>query len=196
MHIHFIGAQITGKSYMVKAIGKRWCCETRAETAREELIRMGVDLDILRKDLDLMNEYQWNIFYNQRKKEFEAPEWCVFDRCALDNVAYAAEYAEMVADLVDSEDFKNYLKYIRKATLFFLRPQKSFLSKADDGTRKNLSWDSVMRIDGMIKFILEVYRVPYHLISTPSMQERVRKVENVVGSLEEVREKVKKSREV
>jgi nicotinamide riboside kinase len=194
MHVHFCGAQITGKSELVQILGKRWGCETRAETAREELVRMGVDLLHLRKNLEKMNEYQWSIFHRQSQKEYESPKWCVFDRCALDNVAYAAEYASMVADLIESVDFRKYVEYIRNAKIFFLRPQRSYLSGADDGTRKNLSWDSVVRIDGMVKFIFESMRVPYIPIDTPSMQERVILVESCVGNMDYIKGEIEKER--
>ena len=40
-----------------------------------------------------------------------------------------------------------------------------------------MSWESVLRIDGMIKLLLEMHRVAYLPIESVSMQERVRAVE-------------------
>ena len=53
----------------------------------------------------------------------------------------------------------------------------------EDGVRAGLDWDSVVRIDGMVKLLLEQYRIHYLPIDTPSMQERVRAVEFVLGRL-------------
>jgi hypothetical protein len=40
-----------------------------------------------------------------------------------------------------------------------------------------VSWESVLRIDGMVKLLLEQHRVSYLPIESVSMQERVRAVE-------------------
>ena len=47
--------------------------------------------------------------------------------------------------------------------------------------RAGVSWDSVLRIDGMVKLMLEQYRVSYLPIESVSMQERVRAVEFVLS---------------
>jgi hypothetical protein len=44
-----------------------------------------------------------------------------------------------------------------------------------------VDWDSVVRIDGMVKLLLEQYRISYLPIDTASMQERVRVVEFVLN---------------
>ena len=44
-----------------------------------------------------------------------------------------------------------------------------------------MSWDSVLRIDGMVKLMLEQYRIKYLPIESVSMQERVRAVEFVLA---------------
>jgi len=59
--------------------------------------------------------------------------------------------------------------------VFFLRPHASLLKA--DGVRAGVSWDEVVRIDGMVKLMLEQYRVKYLPVESVSMQERVRAVE-------------------
>ncbi|HEX2690320.1 MAG TPA: hypothetical protein VHN14_27080, partial [Kofleriaceae bacterium] len=44
-----------------------------------------------------------------------------------------------------------------------------------------VSWDSVLRIDGMVKLMLEQHGITYLPIESVSMQERVRAVEFVLG---------------
>jgi hypothetical protein len=47
--------------------------------------------------------------------------------------------------------------------------------------RAGVSWDSVLRIDGMVKLMLELHGMSYLPIESVSMQERVRAVEFVLG---------------
>jgi len=47
--------------------------------------------------------------------------------------------------------------------------------------RAGVSWESVLRIDGMIKLMLEIHRVPYLPIESVSMQERVRAIDFVLA---------------
>ena len=44
-----------------------------------------------------------------------------------------------------------------------------------------MSWDSVLRIDGMVKLMLEQHQISYLPIESVSMQERVRAVEFVLS---------------
>jgi hypothetical protein len=46
--------------------------------------------------------------------------------------------------------------------------------------RAGVSWDSVLRIDGMVKLMLEQHRISYLPLESVSMQERVRAVEFVL----------------
>src|SRR4030095_16175478 len=70
------------------------------------------------------------------------------------------------------------MKWVSEGIVFFLRPHQSLLK--EDGVRAGVDWDSVVRIDGMVKLLLEQYRIRYMPIDTPSMQERVRAVEFVL----------------
>jgi hypothetical protein len=51
----------------------------------------------------------------------------------------------------------------------------------EDGVRAGVSWDSVVRIDGMVKLMLEQHQISYLPIESVSMQERVRAVEFVLA---------------
>jgi hypothetical protein len=82
----------------------------------------------------------------------------VSDR-AFDNLAYAAEHTLVLADLITGETFKSYAEWVAQGIVFYLRPHQELLK--DDGVRAGLTWDSVLRIDGMIKLMLEQFRIPY-----------------------------------
>jgi hypothetical protein len=67
---------------------------------------------------------------------------------------------------------------VRDGIVFFLRPHQSLLK--DDGVRAGVSWDAVLRIDGMVKLMLEQHGISYLPLESVSMQERVRAVEFVL----------------
>ena len=62
--------------------------------------------------------------------------------------------------------------------MFFLRPHRALL--AEDGVRSGLEWEDVLRIDGMVKLLLEMFGIPYIPVESLAMQERVRLVERVL----------------
>jgi hypothetical protein len=71
------------------------------------------------------------------------------------------------------------MEWVSEGVVFFLRPHPSLL--VNDGVRAGVSWESVLRIDGMVKLLLEQHGVSYLPIESVSMQERVRAVQFVLG---------------
>jgi hypothetical protein len=102
----------------------------------------------------------------------------VSDR-AFDNLAYVAEHTTNAAAMMNDARFRDYMKWVSEGVVFFLRPHQSLLK--EDGVRAGVSWDSVVRIDGMVKLMLEQHGVQYLPIESVSMQERVRAVEFVLA---------------
>ena len=132
----------------------------------------------MRTDIDLVADYQERVFARQVAVEHLHEGRFVSDR-AFDNLAYAAEHTTQVATMMGDQRFADYMKWVSGGTVFFLRPHQSLLR--DDGVRAGVTWESVLRIDGMIKLLLEQHRVSYLPIESVSMQERVRAVEFVLG---------------
>lgn len=137
---------------------------------------MEASLDELRVDLDLVNKYQIEIFRRQFELEKQRGTGFVSDR-AFDNLAYAAEHALILNNLLTEHNqaIIDYISWVNEGTVFFVRPEKGLIKA--DGFRTGLDWDAVVRIDGMIKFVLEASGISYLQISTPSMQERWRVIE-------------------
>jgi hypothetical protein len=146
------------------------------EVARLILAEQETQLDALRTDMELVANYQRRVFERQVQVEKQHNGSFVSDR-AFDNLAYAAEHTTIVADLLGDPRFDEYMRWVSEGIVFFLRPHQSLLK--DDGVRAGVSWDEVVRIDGMVKLLLEQYRVKYLPIESVSMQERVRAVEFV-----------------
>jgi hypothetical protein len=149
-----------------------------SEVARAVLAEMETSLDALRTDMDLVAEYQERVFARQVAVERLHDGRFVSDR-AFDNLAYVAEHTTNAAAMMNDQRFRDYMRWVSEGIVFFLRPHQSLLK--EDGVRAGVSWDSVVRIDGMVKLMLEQHAISYLPIESVSMQERVRAVEFVLG---------------
>lgn len=178
MRIYIVGSHATGKTTLCRYISRRYGLPMITEVARAVLAEMEAAFDALRTDMELVAEYQAQVFARQMAEERMHRGRFVSDR-AFDNLAYAAEHTTIVADLLASTSFAEYMKWVAEGVVLFLRPHPSLLR--EDGVRAGVSWDSVLRIDGMIKLLLEQHRLSYLPIESVSMQERVRAAEFVLG---------------
>jgi len=178
MRIYFVGSHATGKTTLCRYVSRRYGLPMISEVARAILAEMEASLDALRTDMDLVAEYQERVFARQVAVERMHAGRFVSDR-AFDNLAYVAEHTTNAAAMMNDARFHDYMKWVRDGIVFFLRPHQSLLK--DDGVRAGVSWDSVLRIDGMVKLMLEQHSISYLPIESVSMQERVRAVEFVLA---------------
>jgi hypothetical protein len=163
---------------MCRYVSRRYALPMISEVARAVLAEMETSLDALRTDMDLVAEYQERVFARQVAVEHQHAGKFVSDR-AFDNLAYVAEHTTNAATMMNDHRFRDYMKWVSEGIVFFLRPHASLLK--EDGVRTGLSWDAVVRIDGMVKLMLEQHQVSYLPIESVSMQERVRAVEFVLA---------------
>jgi nicotinamide riboside kinase len=177
VRIYFVGSHATGKTTLCRYVSRRYGLPMISEVARAVLAEMETGLDALRTDMDLVAEYQERVFARQVAVERLHDGKFVSDR-AFDNLAYVAEHTTNAAAMMNDQRFHDYMKWVSDGTVFFLRPHPSLLK--EDGVRAGVSWDSVLRIDGMIKLMLEQGRIPYLPIESVSMQERARAVDFVL----------------
>ena len=183
MRIYFVGSHATGKTTMTRWVSRRYGLPMITEVARAVLAELEIDLDSLRTDMERVSDYQRRVFERQIAIERLQEKGFVSDR-AFDNLAYAAEHALVLGEIMSGqsgEDVRKYMEWVGEGLVFFVRPHRSLLK--EDGVRAGVDWDSVVRIDGMVKLLLEQYRIRYMPIDTPSMQERVRAVEFVLARL-------------
>ena len=178
MRIYFVGSHATGKTTLCRYVSQRYGLPMISEVARAVLAEMETGLDALRTDMDLVAEYQERVFARQVAVEKMHDGRFVSDR-AFDNLAYVAEHTTNAAAMMNDQRFHDYMKWVREGIVFFLRPHQSLLK--DDGVRAGVSWDSVLRIDGMVKLMLEQHQISYLPLESVSMQERVRAVEFVLA---------------
>ncbi len=178
MRIYFVGAHATGKTTMTRYVSRKFGLPMITEVARAVLAELETSLDALRTDMDLVAEYQRRVFERQVQVERAQGSGFVSDR-AFDNLAYAAEHTLILADLINADEFRKYAAWVSEGIVFFVRPHKDLLR--EDGVRAGVTWESVLRIDGMIKLMLEQHRIPYLPIESVAMQERARAVDFVLS---------------
>ncbi|MFT4538785.1 MAG: hypothetical protein ACI841_002113 [Planctomycetota bacterium] len=149
-----------------------------SEVARGVLAEMEAQVDGLRTQIDLVNRYQREVFERQIEAEAAQPGSFISDR-AFCNLAYAAQHSTILGEIFSDPRLSSYMESVRDGLVFFLRPHRSLL--ADDGVRERLDWEEVLRIDGMVKLMLEMFSIPHISVASLSMQERIRTCESVLS---------------
>jgi predicted ATPase len=177
MRIYFIGSHATGKTTLCRYVSRSYDLPMISEVARSVLAEMECSFDAMRTDMGLVADYQRQVFQRQVSTEKQHGNAFVSDR-AFDNLAYAADHTTIFAEMVRDPGFAEYMKWVSEGIVFFVRPHKSLL--VEDGVRAGVDWESVVRIDGMVKLLLEMYQVSYLPLESVSMQERVRAVQFVL----------------
>ena len=178
MRVYFVGSHSTGKTTMARYVSRKHNLPMITEVARAVLAELELDFAALRTDIDKVGQYQDEVFKRQVQAE-KGRDKFVSDR-AFDNLAYAAEHSQILPQILggNEQSFKEYAAWVSHGIVFFLRPHKALLT--EDGVRESANWDAVVRIDGMVKFMLEQFSVPYLPIETSSMQERAKIVDYVL----------------
>jgi hypothetical protein len=177
MRVYLVGSHNVGKTTLSRWISETYNLPMITEVARTVLSELELSLDRLRYDLKAVTEYQRQVFTRQIQAE-KGQEHFVSDR-AFDALAYTAEHALGFSKILESSACQEYMKRVASGTVFFVRPHLEILRS--DGVRESPVWEGVVRIDGMIKLLLEMYNIPYMPIASLSMQERVRAVQVVLG---------------
>ena len=138
---------------------------------------MEARLGSLRSGIELINHYQELVLQRQIETEAAQPGSCVSDR-AFCNLAYACHHSTVPGRIATDPRLLNYMQSVREGLVFFLRPHRELI--VADGVRAGLEWEEVVRIDGMVKLLLEMFGVPYIPVQSLAMQERVRMMESVL----------------
>jgi nicotinamide riboside kinase len=177
LRIYLVGAHATGKTTVARWVRDHYGIPMIAEVARGVLAEMEAQLATLRTDIALVDRYQREVFGRQIDAEKAVAGSFVSDR-AFCNLAYAAHHSTILADIFRDRRLAEYMGWVRSGIVFFLRPHRELV--VADGVRAGLEWEEVVRIDGMVKLLLELFDVPYIPVASLSMQERVRLVERVL----------------
>lgn len=178
MRIYICGAHSCGKTTLAHYIADKYKIPMITEVARQVLSENEYNLSSLRTNLDIVDSYQEQVFYRQLSEEKKYAEF-VSDR-SFDNLAYAAQHSRILKKLLDSKELREYIASLREnnVVIFFVRPSKVTLKA--DGVRESLNWDGIVAIDAMVKFLLEMFELPYYQINMDNMQERSRMIDSVL----------------
>lgn len=179
MKVYFVGSHSTGKTTCARYVSGKYKIPMITEVARMILSEKELQLDSLRYDLDLVDDYQSQIFYRQLAEEAKHSEF-VSDR-SFDCLAYAAQHTRVLSKLMMSPELAAYLDVLRApdSFIFFVRPSKATLKA--DGVRESLTWDGVVAIDAMIKLLLEMWELRHFQINIDNMQERVKLIDAILN---------------
>jgi adenylate kinase family enzyme len=179
MKIYMIGAHACGKSTLARYVSKKYNIPLITEVARMVLSEKELQIDELRHNLDIVDDYQSQIFERQISEETKYTNF-VSDR-SFDCLAYSAQHSRIFSDTIKSLKFKEYIEGLKDldSFIFFIRPTKATLR--DDGIRENLSWDGIIAIDAMIKILINMFNLRYFQINTDNMQERVGIIDAVLS---------------
>jgi len=178
VRIYVCGAHSTGKTTLARHIAAHTGLPLLNEVARQVMAEREMTFEQVRADLDAVNKYQRAVFQRQLETEEQTKGGFVSDR-AFDNLAYAARHSEILPELLADPRIEEYFATLRKSLVFFVRPHRSLL--ADDGIREASSWDEVMRIDGMIDFLLAWQCIPAIGISELGLRNRLRSAMTAVN---------------
>lgn len=175
--VYLVGAHATGKTTLARWVRDRYGLPMISEVARRVMAEMEVPIEALRANLHLVNDFQARVFEGQIEAEAAHDGPFVSDR-AFCNIAYAAHHSTILPEIAADPRLARYMDTVREGVVFFLRPHKELL--ANDGVREMPSWDDVLRVDGMVKLMLELFSIAYIQVDCLSMQERVRLIDRVL----------------
>lgn len=182
MRIYVCGSHSTGKTTLARQIAKRTGLPLLCEVARQVLAEREVPFEVLRADLDAVGEYQREIFRRQMEIEDDLGSF-VSDR-AFDNLAYAGRHTDILPSLLADPQLVDYFDKVRRSIVLFVRPDRSLL--VDDGVRETTGWDEVIRIDGIIDWILSWKQIPAVGIAETSIKSRLRTAMAVINAAQNI----------
>ena len=180
LRIYIAGAHSTGKTTLARWIARTYKLPLVTEVARSVLAELEIPLDSLRVDLDRTATFQKEVFRRQNEMERLAGSRFVSDR-TFDNLAYACHHTIALNEI--ASDLGDYSARLHSpgSLVFFVRPHRDLLK--EDGVRASVTWEEIVRIDGMVKLLLELHDVDYIGIDTLNMAERARTVRGVLTAV-------------
>lgn len=180
MRIYYVGSESSGKTTLARYTSEKYHLPLLPEAARAVLAEKELQLDVLRSNLDVVDNYQMEVF-NRQLLEENIHHTFVSDRSIVDCLAYSCEHSRIFSKLLDAPELQHNIAALKQENtiIFFVRPSKATLK--DDGVRERINWDHIITIDAQIKMLLSQFNIKYFQIDTSSMQERARIIDSVIS---------------
>lgn len=180
LRIYIVGAHSTGKTHLARWISKTYGLPLVTEVARSVLAERELPLEVLRADIERTADFQTEVFRRQAIAEDSAGSSFVSDR-AFDNLAYAASHTLCLSKIIAGAS--KYIERLKapRSVILFVRPHRE-LCGAQDGVREVSGWEEIIRIDGMIRLLLELHDLDHVVVASLSMAERARTIRAVLGA--------------
>lgn len=177
LRVYIVGAHSVGKTSLARWVSKTYDLPLVNEVARAVLAEKEIPLDVLRTDIELTAEFQAEVFRRQAGAEDAAGPRFVSDR-AFDNLAYAASHTLALGRLIAGTS--EYVARLKSpgSILFLVKPHRELMTQ--DGTRERGEWEEIVRIDGMVRMLLELNDIDYIVIESLKMAERARTIRAVL----------------
>lgn len=180
MRVYFTGCHGSGKTTCARYVAEKYQLPLVTEVARMVLSEKELQVDTLRHNIDLVDNYQTEVFKRQLFEETKYTNF-VSDRSAIDTLAYSGQHTRILPKLFNSDDLKKYVALLKSndSIIFFVR--SSTITLRADGVREQPTLDGALAIDAQIKILHEIFDLRYFQISTSSMQERVKLIDAVLS---------------
>lgn len=171
--IYLVGAHSTGKSTLCRWISNKYRIPMITEIARQVLTEMEKDLDEIRSNIDLLNEYQKRIFLRQFKTEQLIDKTTVIDR-SIDCLIYNGLYGTNLNTLTKTKDYESFIKMLQEknSLIFFIRPDKEMIREQSVRASMDMIWENIVEFDGALKLFLEISGIEYMPVKSNLQQER------------------------
>ena len=180
MRIYFSGAHGSGKSTLTRYVSEKYDIHMIPEIARMVLSENEYQIDSLRSNIKLVNDYQSKVFYRLLLEEKNRKSF-VSDRSAIDSLAYSASHTQILPQLLKSPELQEYLSILRASDSFIFLVKPSKVTMQADGVREIINWDGAVAIDAQIRLFYEMFDLRYFQINTESMQERVKLINSILS---------------
>jgi len=154
------------------------------EVGRNALKLQNITRDDLSKD-DVRFDYQFQVMQlqNEGEKELEGNSY-ISDR-GIDFLAYSKFYykgnRDIMKEMLDASEAQDSIKRYKEANTFIFLIEPSEVCLEDDRTRMISTMKELQEFTTCFKDLFKELNIPYHLISTVPLQERVDFVLHYIG---------------
>ena len=169
---HFMGADSTGKSELVKYVARAYGMRKVPETAQRA--SRGLHAAQLARAQHGCRRVS---AHGVRSPDRAGSSYAASIRrgSGLDNLAYASEYGRCFGELARAKRCRSTSRRSGRMWVFLVRPHRAL--RAEDGVRVLPSWEEQQRLDAKIELLLQLWGVPHVVIAENSAARREEQID-------------------